>query len=611
MVNATRRLADGLFDVTFVRLAVWMWIVFTVWAGVFTDPNNIHPFMDDHQFFNWEWADRVSILKWGQLPLWNPYYCGGMVGAAAPEDGAFAPDFILRLIYGVAHGRRLALLLFSVLGMEGTYRLTRKLDGSAVAGALAAASLVLNEKVIGFLNMGWIHFCGFYLAPWAICAVVAGRTSWRWRFAGAIALGWIALAAGTYTAPYTGIAVSYVALVLIVSSLVKKRWRAAKATVFATLAIVIGAVLVALMKLLPMYLVMRQYPRVFTPSEVNDIWNLLRPYWSVHYGVVLLAIVGVLSGDRWARVFFGGCVLFLALSMGEFATWAPHAILRKLPLVSGLRFPDRYMMMFHFFAVFTAARGITKLEDVATAILRASGRLGLWLVNKKTTLEVKDRRGFAFLASGLAGAFVLYMLWDEAKAATELVKIKPHTMFTFAGPREIEQDFKQDRGNRRDAHIYPPMNRGTMYCFVGIPLPESALLRADLPEEEYPKVPGSATVTRKSWSPRAIVLDVDAPQPARILVNQNYNPHWSSDVGTVVDDEKLLAVDVPAGKHTVTLHYGDGLSSFCFVLSTSALLLMIAFIVKKRVDWMRGEAVRWKEMGVFWYGAKEEEEEDA
>lgn len=603
MVTATRRFLDGLFDVTVLRLAAWMWVVFMIWPGVFTDPNNVHPFMDDHQFYNWEFADRVSLVRWGQLPLWNPYYCGGMVGAAAPEDGAFAPDFVLRLIYGVAHGRRLALLLFAVLGMEGTYRLTRKLDGSAVAGALAAASLVLNEKMIGFLNMGWIHFCGYYLAPWAICAVIAGRTSKRWRAAGAIALGWIALAAGTYTAPYTGIAVSYVALVLLISALLRRKWRAAKATVWATLSIVVGAVLVALMKLLPMYLVMREYPRVFTPAEVNDLWNLMRPYWSVHYGVVLLAIAGLLSGDRWARVFFGGCVLFLALSMGQFADWAPQSILRKLPVVSGLRFPDRYMMMFHFFAVFTAARGVTKLEDIAAAFLRVLGRFG------NRWAKQKDRRAWAFIASGLAGAFVLYMFWDEAKTAAELVQIKPHAMFTFAGPREIEQDFKQDRGNRRDAHIFPPMNRGTMYCFVGIPLPESPLLRADLAAEEYPEKPGSATVTRKSWSPREIVLDVDAKEPTRIRINQNYNPHWRTDVGTVVDENRLLTVDVPAGKSTVTLHYVDRLSSFCVVLSTAVLLLLVAYIVKKRIEWMRGEAVRWKEMGAFWYGAKESPED--
>src|SRR4051812_27204881 len=172
MVTATRRFVDGLFAIGPLRLAAWCWLVFTIWPGLFTDPHAVLPFMDDHQFNNWELADRASIVHWGQLPLWNPYYCGGMVGGAAPEDGAFAPDFILRLIFGVAHGRRFAVLLFGVLGMEGTYRLVRRLDGSAIAGALAASALVLNERIIGHLNMGWIHFCGFYLVPWVILGVI-------------------------------------------------------------------------------------------------------------------------------------------------------------------------------------------------------------------------------------------------------------------------------------------------------------------------------------------------------------------------------------------------------------------------------------------------------
>jgi hypothetical protein len=177
------------------------------------------------------------------------------------------------------------------------------------------------------------------------------------------------------------------------------------------------------------------------------------------------------------------------------------------------------------------------------------------------------------------------------------------------GPREILQEFKQARGNRRDAHVFPPMNRGTLYCFVGIPLPESALLRADLPAEEYPETPGAAKVERKSWSPNEIVLDVDAASPTRILVNQNYNPHWTTDVGAVVSVDKLLGIEVPQGKHTVTLRYKDGLSSFCFFLSSGALLAMLLYIARKRAQWLRVEAVRWKEMGAFWFGAKLEPEE--
>jgi hypothetical protein len=148
--------------------------------------------------------------------------------------------------------------------------------------------------------------------------------------------------------------------------------------------------------------------------------------------------------------------------------------------------------------------------------------------------------------------------------------------FTFEPARTYEQPFRQHRGNRRDAHIFPAINMGSIYCITGIPVPQSPLLRADLAQEEYPLDPSLATVRRMRWTPNEITLDVQARRATRILVNQNYDHHWRSTVGTVVSHQGLLAVDVPAGRHTVVLTFVDRALQLSLLVSSLTLLALAA-----------------------------------
>ena len=576
-----RRLLDGLLGLMPLRLAGWVTVVAAVFPGFFSDPHLLINFMDDHQFSNWEEADRISILGHGQLPLWNPYYCGGMVSAAAPESGVFSPDFLLRLIFGVSHGRRFALLLFLVLGMEGTYRLNRAIQGSAFSGIFAALIFTTCNRLLQtYLGMGWVNFFGFELVPWVLLAFIKGRESVPWRLVGALFLGWIALAAGTYTAPYTGIAVIFVTVALACASLARpqgRRWAELKASIFSGATIGIGALGLSFVKLLPMTLLMRQYPRTFTPLENNEPFGLLQQYWHVYAIVILLAFVALLFADFWARAWFAGAILFFTLAMGHFSDWAPASLMKKLPLLSGLRFPDRFMVMFHLFAVLGAARGLSHVEDLFSKIA-----VGIWsFIRKPKKRKPIENVLIPLSFTALAAAIVIHHGRPEIEDLLDHITIKPHTLFVFEPARPVVQEFKQHRGNRRDAHIFPVANMGTLYCFVGIPIPESAFLRGDLAQEEYPAEPSAAKVQRVKWTPHAITLKVEASKPTRVLVNQNYNPHWTVDVGTVVDDRGLLGIDVPAGTHELTVRYRDGTTYFALFVSLLTLGAMLYYLGKK------------------------------
>jgi hypothetical protein len=595
LFERTKRFPDALMSVTLVRLTIWLVIAAFVYQGVLSDAFKLAEWMDDHQFYAWEESDRMTLLRWGQLPAWNPYWCGGTVGVAAPEDPFLGPDFLLRLIFGVAHGRRLAILLLVVMGFEGMYRLCRRLDSTAIASGFAAVAFGTCDRYVGFIHDGWINFLGFELIPWVALCFLKGLESWRYRLLGGFFFAWIVLSAGTYPTPFTMLVVGYLTIAFSVRGLVKgEPGKRAWLTPWVT-ALTIGLVGLALSfgKLVPTLAFLLQFPRVFTPVETLQVPGLFAGFYVKYAAVLVLALVGFVTADVAAGLFCGGFVLFFSLALGDFGAWSPFHLLKSLPIFSQLRFPDRYMVVVLFFAAVCASRGITRIEDSFPALVRGAwNRIRAW--RKKEPREVPRELMWIAVALSTYGAY--WAVRPRLEDIIEAVRIKPQQMYVQEAPRAFEQPFRQHRGNRRDAHIFPKINMGSIYCVAGNPLPESALLRADLPEEEYPVDPTKATVKRKSWSPNVIELEVDAKEATTIRVNQNWAREWRTDVGIVKSDEKLLAVDVPAGKYTLTLAYRDRALLACLLLSLFSLVAFVLVFARDGWRWLRDERARWQTM---------------
>ncbi|MDB5212230.1 MAG: hypothetical protein JWO86_157 [Myxococcaceae bacterium] len=587
----TRRWTDRLASMTVVRLVVWVAIAAWVYQGILSDPFKLTDWMDDHQFYSWEQSDRMTLMRWGQLPAWNPYWCGGTPGIAAPEDSFLSPDFLLRLVFGVAHGRRLAIMLLLIAGFEGTFRLCRRLDCSVVASAFAAVIFGTCDRFVMFLHDGWINFLGFELVPWVVLCFLNGLQSWRWRLLGGFFFAWMVLNAGTYPPPYTVVVLGYLTVFLSIRAAIHGERRAWLAPWKSGATIGLVALGLAAGKLIPTVALLSQFPRHFTPVETHGAPELFAPFF-YRYGVVLvIGLIGVVLADTTAALFCGGVVLTFALAMGDTGPWSAFHLLKALPMFSQLRFPDRYTVLILFFLVVCAARGITRVEDALPRLVR-----GLWdrwfAWRKRPARPLPVEIGIVMV--GVATLLAYAVLRPQAETVVENGRIKTGTMMLQEAPREYEQPFRQSRGNRRDAHIFTTANLGSIYCVAGTPLPQSALLRGALPQEEYPSDPTKATVTRKSWSPNVIELDVDAKEATTIYVNQNWAPQWQSSVGTVKDHEKLLAVDVPAGKYTMELAYRDRLLTVCLLLSLATLLGVLYAFGRSGWQWLQAERVRWR-----------------
>ena len=80
---------------------------------------------DWRYFASWIEVGRRSLVWYHQVPLWNPYGCGGEVLLANPQSMVASPLAFLPLVFGTALGLKLALWAYFFCAFDGMYRLGR------------------------------------------------------------------------------------------------------------------------------------------------------------------------------------------------------------------------------------------------------------------------------------------------------------------------------------------------------------------------------------------------------------------------------------------------------------------------------------------------------
>jgi hypothetical protein len=112
----------------------------------------------------------------------------------------------------------------------------------------------------------------------------------------------------------------------------------------------------------------------------------------------------------------------------------------------------------------------------------------------------------------------------------------------------VESDWK---GMRRALFA----GHGALGCDEEAPLQRAESLDADDVPQERLLDPSAGEVVGATFSPNRRVVTVALARPTILLVNSNWNEHWRADRGRVTKIAGRLAVDLPAGRHEVTLTY--------------------------------------------------------
>jgi hypothetical protein len=526
---------------------------------LFDSAGQLIEFRDAQLLQSYEMVAVKSVLEHLEWPLWNPYTCGGMYALGTPQSRFAAPPFLLSLLFGALGATAITAFAMCMLGMEGFFRYARERAGSALGPALVAPVFAAHGTLSWGFYHGWVNFYGLLLLPWILYGVhLAGRGRAGGVPVVAASFGFVIGFGGTYAAPLGAL----LAIVEALRTLLEERPRGrrlGRALGWLALA-AFAALLASAFRLWPVVESLIAAPRIMAGAPEQPLKNLavmafepgapanhnMTRAGQMFVGLAFLPLAAFGLFRLRALVPFALGLVSLWLATGYAADPSLFALLRELPVYATLRYPQRFVFVASLFAAEMGALGVSGLTRLA--------RARTWLAP------------LLLVALGIAG----YNLYEQhAHAASTAAG-----MWLSPPPQGIEQPFRQARGNRWMMAHYPAIERGSIACWEAYPVPMSRLLRGDLAADEYLADARAGKVVRKHFSPNRLVLELELDKPARVLVNQNYHPGWKSSLGRVVSHEGLLAVDAPAGKRELVLHFWP--RSFVFGVPVSLLGMFAA-----------------------------------
>src|SRR3990170_53539 len=542
---------------------------------------------------------RLTVSQYLQIPLWNPYICGGTVMLAHPESPILTPFFILHVVFGTVIAIKLEIFLHLAIGLMGTYLLARQMGLSRLPACLPPAIYMLSSMFALSLTAGVTWFLPVVYLPWCFFCMLRSEKNWIWLWGAALSLTLMFTEGGVY--PFS---ITSLFLLLYTCCNIPHIGMVRATTKLAVLfALTIG---LSAVKLLPAAEFMIQHPRpmedysgysvqslfysLFSADQTLDAVSrfVSHPgFWSgmsyamdengMYVGFLsgLLFLAGLLIWLRsrfwWpqALLFF----IFLWLSFGDRAPFSLWHLLHKFPVYESMRVAQRFRIIMMLYFAIIAGFGLEAVRNIAAA------RLG----NDRARITV-----IMLLAIVYSNLF-----WINARVWRDAFSIPPVKIGEKAEFYQVKHAGLYDAAGRivgRHTHSsfsseYPALlaNIGTIDCYESAKVPRLAIPN-DSPEYlgEVFLSGTSGTVAFTSWTPNRLRISVKAEREGYIIINQNYYKGWRSDGRTVLNLNGLMGVPVSATDREIELYYLP--TSFLIGASLSMITLIggIMMIIRKK-----------------------------
>lgn len=560
-----------------IRLLPLLWVVLALAAvaATWVEPARwAHPY-DWRYFESLLEVARRTVSWYGQMPLWNPYQCGGEVLLANPQSELASPTFLFSLVFGTAVGIKLSLWVYWFCAFDGGFRLAKSHGLSTVASMLAAILYGGTGWLALHVASGHSNFASAALFPYLLLFYRRALDEWEWAIPmGAIA-AWIVALGGTSTPAMAAVLLATVATMDAVSRRSAKPYLVL--VLGAAAALAIGAV-----RILPATEFAFAHPRQAWETDANNIWQILvngfrwqnlspvagKRYWFHEYCwrmsfVVIPLAIWSIRAKVATRRYWVLAVVAGSIVAGAAIPYGPWWMLKHLPMYRDLRVPSRYSILL-VLAVSLLAAGA--FDDLLARLKSARWRMVLTVV----------------VLVGAAGECLAFDWFCFRNVFT----MKTHVALEGT-------PFYQEQGEWRVMMDHILAGHGAIGCDEEAPLQRALQLDIGPNQPQAKLAPNAAGVLGQLvWTPNRLEIAVDLPSPARVLFNQNWNEHWKTSAGLVVrDGPKVardrdggrLAVDAPAGKYTLVLRYRP--TSFVVGAATSAIGipgLLALFVVRRR-----------------------------
>lgn len=559
---------DAALGRTPIRLALWILLAIWFMGTWLSEPYLIGRGQDWAYFVHHTTVATRSWLEYGQMPMWNPWYCGGIPALANIQTDALSPDLLLTLLFDQPVASALRILLFIVLGLEGTWHFARHHGVRGFGALVAAAAFVFSGRFMMVFWDGHLPFLGFALMPWVLLGLERAYERLSWGLVSALGLTWIFFYGGAVATPLIVTMMGFIVVRDVFERLVAPSALAPRRLWYRPLValgfIGVMTVLLSLPRLVPVFGTLIDYPRTWREPESLSLWHvggmLFRPprSWSyfdigtsyVGIGVGIAFLSALLLRERALMKLLVAAVVSFDLAMGEAGPLHLWKLMHAFPVVEDVRAAFRFTFMTALFVAIGAGRALWWLETWIAA------RGARWWQARHERGRVVPRGVVVAAALGASAAAALLVGGHGPLATRSRIAEIPRLEIGRAAPG----DFHQARGTRWIAQVWPRVNVGSIACFEEQHFPQSAALRGDRKKEEW-LAEGRGKVARMGWSPNEIDLEVETEAGGVVVVNQNTARGWRAEGGQITEApaglEGLLAARVPAGRTMLRLTYEE------------------------------------------------------
>jgi len=534
-------------------------------SPLFAHPTALGVFDWDQHLFYYG-AVLKNVVEYGQMPFWNPWYCGGNVLWQNPQIALLSPVYPLTAVMPLALAMKVNILLHYWAGFIGMHLLLARGIGvrsRPVVVFLATIFVASGAPAIHFMAGHSVFLPAFYL-PWVLyffLRSLATRTLHGALLAG-VAIALMVYNGGTHILP---MAIAAVVMLAAATAVMRRQWRP---LLVGTVCCVAGLAYSA-PKLVPVasFVTSTEFwdtrPPIASPDRTT-LEMLERVYLDPHqirgarlpeqrhgwheYGNYIGEFAALLIVASWwwtltARGTPGWSVglpfaittlAFFVWSLGDFSRLSPAALASHLPLFSSFRIPSRYSIAFVLCATATVGFAVRALGLDALASRRARVFVALVCIAGSAQLIARNR---VFLAN----------VFSQPPLTA--------TFTPFGGPTQLITDAESNAYQEGSPMLTALMNDTSFYhCYESLQVRHTAT-----PDQPLVLSDGNATVSAITFSPNRIAFDVvGGNEPARLSLNQNYARGWRTDAG----DFTPTAAAMPG----VTLAAGQtGTFAFWFV----------------------------------------------
>lgn len=528
---------------------------------------DIDTFHDWDQHFLYQWVPYISVVKYHQFPLWNPYMCGGTPMLGNPQSRFLSPFFLISLLWGPFAGLHIEGVLHLAIAWAGAYGMARTVDRSPLAAACAGVVFASSSWFFLRLMEGHSTALPWAYLPWVAMFFYKACKGGTHALLNA-ALSGLVLAlmfgeGGVYPAPQAVLVMGFLAIGL---GLQQKTLTPFKSLLISGL----FGIVFALPKLIAVFNLLSKVPRLIDSNDSTAPHDLIQfflsrnqdiassgPFWGFHeYGAYIgilgaaLVICGGVFYTRRSFLWIVGLLVFLLLGMGTIPVlgrFSPWVLLHQLPVYSSMQVPSRFFIVCVFFASLLASYGV---DYVLTRPIKKS------------------------VAKTIVVLILLTLTVNNWLVITSFFRLASTSIPHVAPSGEFRQFWDDSDHNMM---LAASGNRGSINCYEPVHLPTHAVAfnSKGYRGEVYFQGP-QGHVRTVQWSPNELIYDIETDRPSKLIINQNYDGNWKivGGSGQTTAVNGLLAVDVPVLKQRITVRYVDAMVYWSFLAPLVGLILI-------------------------------------